>query len=212
MTASIAAEYANAGDFDVRFSHAVTGLTQTADGVDVETSAPGGTNESRAGYVIGCDGGRSTVRKRADIEFEGFTYPERFIKIATISTSASQSQRRPPQLFFRPLPVVQPVQGAGQAPARPVAGHLSAPGRRDRRGRAAPRAGRDPPAEIFSKPRALRDPIRQRLWRASVRGGDLPPGPRAARRRSAHLNNPIGDWGPAAASMTASTSRTSSPA
>jgi 3-(3-hydroxy-phenyl)propionate hydroxylase len=27
--------------------------------------------------------GRSTIRKLADIEFEGFTYPERFIKIAT---------------------------------------------------------------------------------------------------------------------------------
>ena len=37
----------------------------------------------RADYVIGCDGGRSTVRKLADIGFEGFTYPERFIKIAT---------------------------------------------------------------------------------------------------------------------------------
>ena len=33
--------------------------------------------------MIGCDGGRSTVRKLADIEFEGFTYPEKFIKIAT---------------------------------------------------------------------------------------------------------------------------------
>ena len=29
LTASIAAEYANADDFDVRFSHGVTGLTQT---------------------------------------------------------------------------------------------------------------------------------------------------------------------------------------
>ena len=37
----------------------------------------------RADYVIGCDGGRSSVRKGADIGFEGFTYPERYIKIAT---------------------------------------------------------------------------------------------------------------------------------
>ena len=83
LTASIAAEYANASDFDVRFSHAVTGLTETADGVDVEFISPGGTEHVQASYVIGCDGGRSTVRKLADIEFEGFTYPERFIKIAT---------------------------------------------------------------------------------------------------------------------------------
>jgi 3-(3-hydroxy-phenyl)propionate hydroxylase len=36
-----------------------------------------------ADYIIGCDGGRSTVRKLGGIEFEGFTYPEKFIKIAT---------------------------------------------------------------------------------------------------------------------------------
>jgi 3-(3-hydroxy-phenyl)propionate hydroxylase len=83
LTASIAAEYADASDFDVRFSHTVTGLTETADGVDVEVASPDGTQRLRADYVIGCDGGRSTVRKLAGIEFEGFTYPERFIKIAT---------------------------------------------------------------------------------------------------------------------------------
>ena len=83
LTASIAKEYANAADFDVRFSHAVTGLTETADGVEVEVTSPQGAEKIHADYVIGCDGGRSTVRKLAGIEFEGFTYPERFIKIAT---------------------------------------------------------------------------------------------------------------------------------
>jgi 3-(3-hydroxy-phenyl)propionate hydroxylase len=83
LTASIAAEYANTGDFDVRFSHYVIGLTQGPDGIEVEYVSPGGTGRIKADYVIGCDGGRSTVRKLADIDFEGFTYPEKFIKIAT---------------------------------------------------------------------------------------------------------------------------------
>jgi len=83
MTASIAAEYADGGDFDVRFSHSVTGLSQDADSVDVEIAAPDGPQRMRADYVIGCDGGRSAVRKGAGIGFEGFTYPEQFIKIAT---------------------------------------------------------------------------------------------------------------------------------
>ena len=83
LTASIAAEYANAADFDVRVSHCVTGLTQRADGVDVEVMSQSGPQRLQAAYVIGCDGGRSTVRKLAGIEFEGFTYPEKFIKIAT---------------------------------------------------------------------------------------------------------------------------------
>ncbi len=83
LTASIAAEYANESDFDVRFSHTVTGLTETAGGVVVEYDAPDGPQTMTATYVIGCDGGRSTVRKIAGIDFEGFTWPERFIKIAT---------------------------------------------------------------------------------------------------------------------------------
>ena len=83
LTHSITEEYANAVDFDVRFSHTVTGLTETTDGVDVEIDTPNGFERLNADYVIGCDGGRSTVRKLAGIEFEGFTYPERFIKIAT---------------------------------------------------------------------------------------------------------------------------------
>lgn len=35
-------------------------------------------------YVIACDGGRSTVRKCLDIEFEGYTWPERFLVLTTL--------------------------------------------------------------------------------------------------------------------------------
>src|SRR5215813_2850451 len=42
LTASIAAEFANAGDFDVRFSHRVTGLRDTGSAVEVEVEAPDG--------------------------------------------------------------------------------------------------------------------------------------------------------------------------
>jgi 3-(3-hydroxy-phenyl)propionate hydroxylase len=83
LTASIAAEYAGSGDFDVRFSHCVTGLSENADGIEVEIDSPAGKERMQVAYVIGCDGGRSTVRKLAGIGFEGFTYAEQFIKIAT---------------------------------------------------------------------------------------------------------------------------------
>ena len=36
-----------------------------------------------ADFVVGCDGGSSAVRKHLDIEFEGFTWPERFLVITT---------------------------------------------------------------------------------------------------------------------------------
>src|SRR6266540_730719 len=83
LTASVTAAYADGADFDVRFSHRVTGLTQHGDGVDVGVESPGGIETHRATYVVGCDGGRSIVRRFAGIEFEGFTYPEQFIKTAT---------------------------------------------------------------------------------------------------------------------------------
>ena len=63
----------------VRMGTRVTGLSQDADSVTVETEQ----GPLRADYVIGCDGGRSTVRKSLGIEFEGFTWPERFLVITT---------------------------------------------------------------------------------------------------------------------------------
>ena len=83
LTAAISAEYANGADFDVRFSHRVSSLSQDATGVTVGVISPAGLETHRADFVIGCDGGRSTVRKLADIAFDGFRYPEKFIKIAT---------------------------------------------------------------------------------------------------------------------------------
>jgi len=83
LTASIAAAYADGADFDVRFAHRLTGLRQGADRVDVEVVSEAGPERLSGAYVIGCDGGRSTVRKLAGIGFDGFTYQEKFIKIAT---------------------------------------------------------------------------------------------------------------------------------
>jgi 3-(3-hydroxy-phenyl)propionate hydroxylase len=69
---------------EVRFSTKLTGLAQTADHVEATaTNAAGESETLRGKYLIGADGGSSTVRRLADIAFEGFTWPERFIKIGT---------------------------------------------------------------------------------------------------------------------------------
>ncbi len=69
---------------EVRFSTKLVGLTQDRNGVEVTVSnATGETETLRAQYLIGTDGGSSTVRRLAGIAFEGFTWPERFIKIGT---------------------------------------------------------------------------------------------------------------------------------
>jgi 3-(3-hydroxy-phenyl)propionate hydroxylase len=68
---------------EVQFAAELTGLSQHADHVEVTVDAGGQTERWRGLYVIGADGGRSTVRRLAAIDFEGFTWEERFIKIAT---------------------------------------------------------------------------------------------------------------------------------
>jgi 3-(3-hydroxy-phenyl)propionate hydroxylase len=83
LTASIAAAYADCSDFDVRFASAVTGIDDRGDHVDIAVATDGGTERIAGSYVIGCDGGRSIVRKLAGISFDGFTYPEKFLKVAT---------------------------------------------------------------------------------------------------------------------------------
>lgn len=49
----------------------LTGLTDTGDAVTATVSGPGGVEECTARYLVGCDGGRSTVRRLAGFEFAG---------------------------------------------------------------------------------------------------------------------------------------------
>lgn len=53
----------------ILYSHEVTAIAQNPSGVDVEL-ADGGT--MGAAYLVGCDGGRSLVRKTAGIDFPGW--------------------------------------------------------------------------------------------------------------------------------------------
>jgi 2-polyprenyl-6-methoxyphenol hydroxylase-like FAD-dependent oxidoreductase len=53
----------------IHYGTEVTGFAQDATGIDVELSGGQGL---RAQYLVGCDGGRSLVRKAAGIEFPGW--------------------------------------------------------------------------------------------------------------------------------------------
>ena len=66
----------------------VTGFAQDDSGVDVELSGGGSL---RARYLVGCDGGRSVIRKAAGIEFPGWD-PTRSNLIAEV-----QLTEEPPQ-------------------------------------------------------------------------------------------------------------------
>src|SRR5437899_10549688 len=64
---------------EVLLGCAVSGISQN----EKQVMVIAGETQFAADYVIGCDGGRSTVRKQIDIEFEGYTWPERFLVITT---------------------------------------------------------------------------------------------------------------------------------
>ena len=62
----------------------VIGCSQRDDAAEVVVEDANGRQERhRALFLVGADGARSTIRKAIGVEFQGFTYPERFMIIGT---------------------------------------------------------------------------------------------------------------------------------
>jgi 2-polyprenyl-6-methoxyphenol hydroxylase-like FAD-dependent oxidoreductase len=55
----------------IKRGHDVAGITARPDGVVVAVDGPAGRGEMTAAYLVGCDGGRSTVRQLAGFDFPG---------------------------------------------------------------------------------------------------------------------------------------------
>ncbi|MEP3225591.1 MAG: NAD(P)/FAD-dependent oxidoreductase [Parasphingorhabdus sp.] len=68
---------------DVKFSHRLVGFNQDQDGVDIYAESPTDILQIRADFLIGADGSNSIVRKWLDVDFDGFTYPEKFLCYTT---------------------------------------------------------------------------------------------------------------------------------
>jgi 3-(3-hydroxy-phenyl)propionate hydroxylase len=71
------------GHASMHFSSRLANFEQFGDRVEAEIETAAGTRRIAGSYLIGCDGGRSTVRKTLGIEFEGYTHPERFLVLTT---------------------------------------------------------------------------------------------------------------------------------
>jgi 3-(3-hydroxy-phenyl)propionate hydroxylase len=67
----------------VAFSARVGDIEQHDDRVEVTVETGSGSRRLAGSYLIGADGGRSTVRKALGIAFEGYTHPERFLVLTT---------------------------------------------------------------------------------------------------------------------------------
>ena len=70
-------------DASYEFSAQVTEAEADAHAVAVTVRRGNRTERVTGSYLIGADGGRSTVRKALGIAFEGYTFPERFLVLTT---------------------------------------------------------------------------------------------------------------------------------
>lgn len=73
-------QYPNAS---VRFGHRLLSFEQDEQGVAIAAETPYSVAHFRADWLIGADGANSLVRKWLGTEFDGFTYPEKFLCLST---------------------------------------------------------------------------------------------------------------------------------
>jgi 3-(3-hydroxy-phenyl)propionate hydroxylase len=70
-------------NFEIAFSSPVHAVTQNSDSVTVTVERDGNSETHSYRWLIGADGARSDVRRSLDIEFEGFTWPDRYLVVST---------------------------------------------------------------------------------------------------------------------------------
>ena len=71
------------GSAEVHFGHRITSFENKADSVSVHFESEGIPGKVEASWLIGADGGKSTIRRLLPVEFEGFTWPEQFLVVST---------------------------------------------------------------------------------------------------------------------------------
>jgi len=68
---------------EVHFRHRITGFEPREGSVLVKFESEGIPGKLEASWLVGADGGRSTIRRLLEVEFEGFTWPEQFLVVST---------------------------------------------------------------------------------------------------------------------------------
>lgn len=91
---ALLAERAEELGVEVRRGHRLNSFEQDAQGVDLQLAGPDGPYQLRARYLVGCDGGRSTVRKLAGIGFPGVSGPTVVHRAAHVTLPAGWVDER----------------------------------------------------------------------------------------------------------------------
>ncbi len=83
LSRALAAGLEKHSNAQMRFAHRLLTFQQDDTGVDLWIETMSGIDRMRCDYLIAADGANSIVRKWLGIEFDGFTYPERFLCLST---------------------------------------------------------------------------------------------------------------------------------
>jgi 3-(3-hydroxy-phenyl)propionate hydroxylase len=83
LTRILLDRFGSHANFDIRFDSEIVDVRQSADGIEIEVERDGRRETLPGRWLIGADGARSNVRRALGIEFEGFTWPERFLVVST---------------------------------------------------------------------------------------------------------------------------------
>ena len=81
-------------------NHQLLSYDQDDDGVVVQVQTPTGVMEVRGSYLLGCDGGRSVVRKQLGVGVEGKTLTERYTLVDVKVDLDVDNQRDYPYLSY----------------------------------------------------------------------------------------------------------------
>ena len=172
------------------FGATLTDLTQDETGVEAVIATPTGADTMRASWLVGCDGGRSTVRHLADIAFHGETLETHRMLLGDLRVQGLDRTHwhvwRSPQGFLALCPLPCTDQFQFQASIAPGQDSEIALAHYQRI--VAERSGRQDIA-VF-------DPGWMSLWRANIRMVDRY---RAGRvflaGDAAHVHSPAGGQG-----------------
>lgn len=132
LTDRLLEEHATEAGAEIRRGCEVVGLSQDDDGVTVEVAGAGTATRLHTRYLVGCDGGRSTVRKLLGVGFPGepsrvdTLLGEMELTASPETVAAVVAEVRTTQLRFGAMPLADGAYRVG-VPAAGVAEDRSVP-------------------------------------------------------------------------------------
>ena len=118
LSRALAAGLENQAHAEVRFGRKLLSFDDDGDGVTVFVETATEVESIRADWLIGADGANSLVRKWLGIEFDGFTYPEKFLCLTTDTELSDHLENLALVNYVCPPTRLSPIPNCGRMKPR----------------------------------------------------------------------------------------------